>query len=137
MKFFTKDSPAYQHLKGLCDALAADPDFQEMRQNIAEFQKDEIARKHLSALTAMGNVIRAKQARKEELIPKEVEEFEALRTEFLSNPVAAAFVDSQEQILNTRQLIAHFVSKTVEQGKCPDLQDIISIFENNTHCGAC
>lgn len=137
MKFFTENSPAYQHLKGLCDALAADPDFQEMRQNIAEFKKDEIAHKQLSALTSMGNVIRAKQARKEELIPKEVEEFEALRTEFLSNPVAAAFVDSQEQILNTRQFITHFISKTIAQGKCPELQEILAIFESNTHCGAC
>jgi hypothetical protein len=94
MKFFTENSPAFLHLKGLCDTLAQDADFQEMRHNLSEFKKDEIAKKQLEALTAMGNVIRTKQSRKEELIPREVEEFEELRTDFLSNPVAAAFVES-------------------------------------------
>ena len=101
MKFFTENSPAYLLLKGLCEALSGDDEFQEMRRNLGEFKKDTVAAEQLKTLTEMGNVIRAKQAKKEELLPKEVEDFEALRVEFLSNPVAAAYVDSQEQLLNT------------------------------------
>lgn len=137
MKFFTEKSPALLSLKGLCDALASDPEFQEMRQSLEDFKKDEVAGKQLKALTAMGNVIRAKQARKEELIPREVEEFEALRTDFMSNPVAAAYVDSQEQLLNTRKFVAHYISKTIERGQTPDFQEILDIFESNQHCGTC
>ncbi len=137
MKFFTENSPAYLHLKGLCEALSADDEFQEMRRNLGEFKKDTVAVEQLKTLTEMGNVIRAKQAKKEELLPKEVEDFEALRVEFLSNPVAAAYVDSQEQLLNTRKFIGHFISKTIERGVPPSLKEITDIFENNQHCGTC
>ena len=85
----------------------------------------------------MGNVIRSKQARKEELIPREVEEFEELRTEFLSNVVAAAFVESQEQLVNVKRFISHFISKTIEHGRTPKLQEILALFESNEHCGNC
>ncbi|MBO7392362.1 MAG: hypothetical protein J6U77_07670, partial [Verrucomicrobia bacterium] len=70
-------------------------------------------------------------------LEKEVEDFEALRVEFLSNPVAAAYVDSQEQLLNTRKFIGHFISKTIERGVPPSLKEITDIFENNQHCGTC
>jgi cell fate (sporulation/competence/biofilm development) regulator YlbF (YheA/YmcA/DUF963 family) len=137
MKFFTENSPAFLHLKGLCDTLAQDLEFQEMRHNLSEFKKDEIAKKQLEALTAMGNVIRAKQSRKEELIPREVEEFEELRTDFLSNPVAAAFVESQEHLVNVKRFISHFISKTIEQGSTPKLKEILDLFESDQHCGTC
>ena len=64
MKFFTENSPAYLHLKGLCEALSADDEFQEMRRNLGEFKKDTVAAEQLKTLTEMGNVIRAKQAKK-------------------------------------------------------------------------
>jgi cell fate (sporulation/competence/biofilm development) regulator YlbF (YheA/YmcA/DUF963 family) len=137
VKFFTENSPAFFHLKGLCDTLAQDPEFQEMRHHLSEFKKDDVAKKQLEALTAMGNVIRSKQARKEELIPREVEEFEELRTEFLSNVVAAAFVESQEQLVNVKRFISHFISKTIEHGRTPKLQEILDLFESNEHCGNC
>lgn len=137
MKFFSENSPAFFYLKGLCEVLASDPEFKEMRQNLSDFKKDELAVKQLEVLTAMGNVIRAKQKCKEELIPKEVEEFENLRIEFLSNPVAAAYVDSQEQFVNLRKFIGHFISKTIEKGDPPQLQEILNIFEGNQHCGNC
>ncbi|MCK9316445.1 MAG: YlbF family regulator [Verrucomicrobia bacterium] len=137
MKFFTENSPSFLHLKGLCDTLAQDTEFQEMRHNLSEFKKDEIAKKQLEALTAMGNVIRSKQSRKEELIPREVEEFEELRTEFLSNPIAAAFVESQENLVNVKRFISHFISKTIEQGTTPKLKEILDLFKSNQHCGTC
>ncbi|HQC42433.1 MAG TPA: YlbF family regulator [Verrucomicrobiota bacterium] len=137
MKFFSENSPAFLHLKGLCDTLAQDPEFQEMRHNLSEFKKDKIASKQLEALTAMGNMIRAKQSRKEELVPREVEEFEEIRTDFLSNPVAAAFVESQEHLVTAKRFISHFISKTIEQGTTPKLKEILDLFESDQHCGTC
>ena len=93
MRFFTENSPASIHLAGLCQALADDAEFQGMLRDIAEFKRDDVAQKQLAELTSRGNVIRAKQTRHEDLIPREVEEFEELRAEFLSNPVAAGYVD--------------------------------------------
>lgn len=137
MKFFEEKSPAYLHLKGLCDSLAEDQDFQEMRHSIDDFKKDTVANEQLKKLTAMGNLIRTKQSKKEPLAPQMVEEFETLRTEFLSNSVATAFVDSQDKLINVRKFVGHFIAKTIERGKTPDLKEIVAIFENGAHCGEC
>lgn len=127
----TEESVVIQKTRELCQTLLDQPELQEMRRKIDVFTANDQARSQYDTLMMKGQALQQKQHSGAALDPKEVDDFEDLRSRFLNNPVARDFLDAQEDMQKLQQSVTQFVSKTFELGRVPEESDL----ESEGSCG--
>jgi cell fate (sporulation/competence/biofilm development) regulator YlbF (YheA/YmcA/DUF963 family) len=113
-----------QKTKELCEAIAQQPEFQNIRQQVDSFMADSAAQQQYESLSEKGRQLHHKQQQGLELAPAEISAFDAEREAFFRNPVAKGFVDAQEAMHHIQEEVNQFVSKTFELGRVPCAEDL-------------
>ena len=126
MQTLTEENVVIQKTRELCQAILDEPDFQATRQRIETFMADDQARAQYDGLMVKGQSLQQKQDMSLPLSGEEVTDFEQHREALLNNPVAKGFLDAQEQLRQMQQSVGEYVSKTLELGRVPGLEDFDS-----------
>ncbi len=126
MQFSAEDSVVLQKTRELCQAIVEQPEFRKIRQNLDAFMNDGEVRGQYEALSEKGEYLQHKQRNGGELSDAEIAEFERDRQNFLNNPVARGFLDAQQEMHRVQESVTHFVTKTFELGRVPEVSDFQS-----------
>lgn len=111
-------------LQELCRAILAEPAFEGARLRVEKFLIDDAARAQYVRVSEQGEHLHHKQSQGVELPEAEVAEFEKQREVLLQNPVARGFLDAQEELQELQQSINKFISKTLELGRMPEMEEV-------------
>lgn len=125
----TQDS-VQQKTRELCQAIADQPEFQQMRQQIDAFMSDEAAKLQYQIVMEKGEMLQYKQQTGSPLSNDEIMAFEKERDALVNNPVARAFLDAREQMQKVQESVGTYVAKTFELGRTPTEDDM------NGGCGS-
>jgi cell fate (sporulation/competence/biofilm development) regulator YlbF (YheA/YmcA/DUF963 family) len=108
----------------LCEAILEHLETGGIKRRIDTFLADPAARGAYESLMNQGQALQEKQHGGQTLAPAEVSAFEKDRDALLKNPVAAGFLDAQEEMHALQHLIQKNVGKTVELGRIPVAADL-------------
>ena len=108
----------------LCEALLEEIQTGGIRSRIDTFLADAAARGQYEKVMNQGQALQEKQQQGQELTPAEIAAFETERDVLLKNPVAAAFLDAQEQMHDLQSTVKKTVSKTIELGRLPAAEEL-------------
>lgn len=120
------ESTITQRTLDLCQAIAEQPDFLALKEKFDAFMDDEPLKFRYQQLNELGQLLQMKQADGLALKPEEIAQFEAMREEFLGNPVAQGFLEAQQGMQQIHQSVGKMIDKTFELGRRPteeELQD--------------
>lgn len=117
----------------LCQAIAEQPDFRALKENVDAFLGDERLKFQYQQLNDLGRLLQMKQSDGMELKPEEIAQFETMRDELLKNPTAQGFMDAQQQIQQIHQAVGRLLDKTFELGRRPNHEDL----QDGSCCGNC
>src|SRR5438552_4097868 len=124
MPLTTVDSPIVQKTKELCQSILDHPEFQSLRNNIDVFMSDEIAKNEYQNLLEQGDMLNHKQHQGVHLSQDEISQYEAQRDKVVNNPVAAAFIQAQQEVHEIQESINKYLSKTFELGRVPAAEEM-------------
>jgi cell fate (sporulation/competence/biofilm development) regulator YlbF (YheA/YmcA/DUF963 family) len=124
MTLLAETSPVMTKTRELCAAIAADEHFAKLQQDVERFLSDDGARLMYQTVHQRGEELHQKQHSGIKLAPSEIREFEAARDALMSNEVAAAFLDAQDELESLQKTIGKYVNMTLELGHVPTEQDI-------------
>jgi cell fate (sporulation/competence/biofilm development) regulator YlbF (YheA/YmcA/DUF963 family) len=108
----------------LCEAILEQIQSGGIRQRIDTFLSDSSARGQYENLMTKGQALQEKQHHGQDLDPAEISAFEKDRDQLLRNPVAAGFLDAQEQMHDLQNSVQKVVAKTIELGRLPNPDDL-------------
>ena len=118
------DEPAIlQKTLELCQTIADQPEFADLRQRIDTFLADEQAQAQYQSVVQKSERLQYRQQSGEPLNHDEISEFETDRDALLNNPVAKGFLDAQQQMQRVQSSVTKYVTKTFELGRVPEPQD--------------
>ena len=110
--------------QALCEAIVNQPEVIAIRKRIDLFMADDDARGQYELLMSKGQELQEKQHHGQPLEPAEISDFESKREALLKNPVAAGFLDAQEEMHAIQKSIQKKISKTLELGRLPVAADL-------------
>ena len=110
----------------LCEAIIEHLQTGGIKQRIDTFLSDATARGAYESLMSKGQALQEKQHGGQALEPAEIAAFETDRDALLKNPVAAGFLDAQEEMHELQHCVQKHVNKTIELGRIPDAEDLES-----------
>jgi cell fate (sporulation/competence/biofilm development) regulator YlbF (YheA/YmcA/DUF963 family) len=119
----------------LCEALIEHIETGGIKQRIDTFLADAPARGAYESLMSKGQALQEKQHSGQALEPAEIAGFETERDALLKNPVAAGFLDAQEEMHELQHLVQKHVNKTIELNRVPTAEDLESSCGNHGGCG--
>jgi cell fate (sporulation/competence/biofilm development) regulator YlbF (YheA/YmcA/DUF963 family) len=128
------DSAFQLKLGELCGALAARPDFAELRRKVDAFMNDESAKFQYQMLSERSSMLQMKQNSGTPISPEEFGQFEALREGVLKSTVAVEFMDAQQEIGRIQEQILSHIHKTLELGRVPTKEDFDSCCSSSCGC---
>ena len=108
----------------LCELILAEIQNGGIRQRIDTFQADSGARGQYESLMSKGQALQEKQHSGQTLEPAEIAAFEKERDALLKNPVAAGFLDAQEEMHELQESVQKRVGKTIKLGRLPTEEDL-------------
>jgi cell fate (sporulation/competence/biofilm development) regulator YlbF (YheA/YmcA/DUF963 family) len=120
----TKESPILQSAILLCEAVAAQPDFQSLKQKLDAFLSDEMLKFQYQQVNDLNNLLQMKQSSGLALKDEEIAKFEELRAALLKSPVVTDFIEAQEQLRRLHLEVGRFLDKTFEIGRKPEYEDV-------------
>jgi len=82
-----------------------------------------------------GQALQEKQHHGQTLEPTEIAAFEKDRDALLKNPVAAGFLDAQEEMHELQSSVKKIVAKTIELGRIPLAEDLAEGGSCGSGCG--
>lgn len=90
-----------------------------LRRKIETFLADEGAKELYRNLAEKGEHLNHKQQQGVQLSPGEIKEYEKERDALFANPIAAGFVQAQQDMHKVQETVGQYVSKTLELGRVP------------------
>src|SRR5712692_1704812 len=124
-----KEGGIIQKTLDLCQAVAEQPDFQEMKQKLDAFMGDELVKFQFQQVNDLSGLLQMKQSNGLALKDEEIAQFESLRKELMKNPVAQGFIEAQQELQKLHEEVGRFINKTFEVGRRPVYEDV--------HDGSC
>ena len=103
----------------LCEAIIEHLDTGGIKRRIETFLADAGTRGQYETLMNKGQALQEKQHGGQALDPGEISAFEKDRDALLQNPVAAGFLDAQEEMHELQHTVQKQVGKTIELGRIP------------------
>ena len=119
----------------LCEAILQEIQSGGIRQRIDTFLSDATARGAYESLMSRGQALQEKQHHGQQLDPSEISSFEKDRDALLKNPVAAGFLDAQEEMHELQSTVKKMVGKTIELGRIPTADDLAEGGSCGSGCG--
>ena len=119
----------------LCEAIVSQDGFAELYKKIDAFINDEKLKYEYSMLNERGALLQQKQQAGGEISNEEIAEFEKLRDEFMTNPVATQFLEAQEEVQQVQDRIHQVIAKTFEVGRVPQSEDFDFCSDGFGNCG--
>ena len=120
----------------LCEAIINHIQAGGIKQRIDTFLADADARGKYEKLMSKGQALQEKQHSGQTLEPAEISAFEGDRDALLKNPIAAGFLDAQEEMHELQHRVQKHVAKTIELGRVPTTEDLSAgCCDNNGGCG--
>lgn len=121
-----QDTAVLQKTRELCQTLADQPEFKEIRQRIDAFMADNDAQSQYQMVMEKGELLQHKQQMGMPLTSDEITDFEKQRDALVNNPVARAFLDAQQEMHKVQESVGQYVAKTFELGRLPTTDDFSS-----------
>ena len=131
----TEETVIMQKTRELCDTIVAQPEFQALQRQIAQFMNDEQAKSQYQAVVERGDILQQKQQMGAPLEDNEIAEFNKHRDVLVNNPVARGFLDAQQAMQDVQKTIGQYVAKTFELGRTPTEEDMSSCCSDHGGCG--
>lgn len=119
----------------LCEAIIEHLETGGIKKRIDTFLGDSSARGQYESLMSKGQALQEKQHNGQALEPAEISGFETERDALLKNPVAAGFLDAQEEMHELQHLVQKHVGKTIELGRIPSAEDLNGGGSCGSGCG--
>ena len=110
----------------LCEAILEQIQTGGIKQRIDTFLSDATARGAYEALMSKGQALQEKQHHGQTLDQGEIVAFEKDRDALLKNPVAAGFLDAQEEMHELQSTVKKTVAKAMELGRIPTAEELSS-----------
>jgi cell fate (sporulation/competence/biofilm development) regulator YlbF (YheA/YmcA/DUF963 family) len=127
----TQENAVQQKTRELCQAIADQPEFKEMRRQVEAFLSDENAKTQYQSVMEKGELLQHKQQMGAPLSNDEITDFEKDRDALVNNPVARGFLDAQQHMHKVQEAVGQLVAKTFELGRTPTEEDM-----NGGGCGS-
>ncbi len=119
MTIAAQESSVSAKTRELCETILNDPGYQGLRQKIETFLADEGAKELYRNLAEKGEHLQHKQQQGVQLSREEIADYEKDRDAMIANPVAAAFIEAQQNMQKVQETVGQYVSKTLELGRVP------------------
>ena len=119
----------------LCEAILKEIHSGGIRTRIDTFMSDATARGAYEALMSRGQALQEKQHHGQPLDPTEIAAFEKDRDALLKNPVAAGFLDAQEEMNELQTSVKKKVAKSIELGRIPTAEELSDGGSCGSGCG--
>ncbi len=119
-----EDSLVLQKTRELCQAILEQPGFVTLRKQMDTFFSDAPTQNHYQQVVAKGEKLQQKQQMGLALTDDEVRDFESDRDALVSNPVARAYLEAQQQMHHLEHSVGKYVAKTLELGRLPTEQEM-------------
>ncbi len=108
----------------LCQAILEEIQTAGIRKRMDTFMADATARGQYESLMTKGQALQEKQHHGQTLDAAEIASFETDREALLKNPIAASFLDAQEEMHAIESTLKKTVAKTIELGRIPLAEDL-------------
>ena len=119
----------------LCEAIIEHIETGGIKKRIDTFLADASARGQYESLMSKGQALQEKQHGGQTLEPAEIAAFEKDRDALLKNPIAAGFLDAQEEMHELQSTVKKMVGKTIELGRIPTAEDLAEGGSCGSGCG--
>ena len=119
----------------LCEAILQEIHNGSIRQRIDTFLGDAASKGQYESLMSRGQALQEKQHNGQALEPAEIAAFEKDRDALLKNPIAAGFLDAQEEMHELQSTVKKMVGKTIELGRIPTAEDLAEGGSCGSGCG--
>jgi len=120
-----------EKLQALCVAIAADNQVTSAREQAEAFLADEQAVGLYRDLMTKSRSMQHRQHHGEEIADEEVQALVELKAEADNHDGIAAFHQAQDVLQGIAEIISGFVSKTLETGNVPTMDEVV----NKGGCG--
>lgn len=131
----TWNSSVTDKIQDLCQTVLDGAWFTSIQARMDAFQKDGDAQARIQAVNEKGEFLQHKQSQGLPIAPDEIAEFERLREDFFSNPVARGFVEAQEEVHEMKNTVERHLAKTFELGRLPRSEDLQGGCGSGCGCG--
>jgi cell fate (sporulation/competence/biofilm development) regulator YlbF (YheA/YmcA/DUF963 family) len=108
----------------LCESILNDPGYQGLRRQIDTFLADERAKELYRNLAEKGEHLQHKQEQGVQLSRDEIAAYEKERDALTANPVAAGFIEAQQNLHKVQETVTQYVAKTIELGRVPTEEEL-------------
>jgi cell fate (sporulation/competence/biofilm development) regulator YlbF (YheA/YmcA/DUF963 family) len=119
-----QESAVSAKTRELCETILQDPGYMGLRSKIETFLADDRAKELYRNLAEKGEHLNHKQQQGVQLSPEEIKAYEQERDALFANPVAAGFVQSQQDMQKVQETVSQYVSKTLELGRVPSEEEM-------------
>ncbi len=119
----------------LCEALVADGDVKNARQQAETFLADESAMSLYREMATLGRALHQKQHHGEEPTGDEITRFNGLQDRCEAHPVITSFLNAQEVLSGVAEAVNAFVGKSLESGRVPSAEEMVKKGGCGEGCG--
>jgi cell fate (sporulation/competence/biofilm development) regulator YlbF (YheA/YmcA/DUF963 family) len=126
MLLAAKKSPVLEKTEELCQTLLEQESYKELRGKMDAFAGDGEAQRLYESLCDKQDLLQGKQQRGLTLTDEEIDAFEKERDALFAHPVAAGFIEAQQQIQKLKDTISRYVAKTIDLGRLPEEHELRS-----------
>ena len=137
-----KSAAVIDKTKELCQTIIDDPAFKELWGKVEDFVSDQDAKSQYEALLMKQNQLHHRQKQGIRLTKEDIQDFELERDKLYGNPVAMEFIVTQQKLELLQNTINQYVNLTLELGRLPTEQDILSMSggcscSSPSNCSSC
>jgi cell fate (sporulation/competence/biofilm development) regulator YlbF (YheA/YmcA/DUF963 family) len=124
MSTVAQESLVNQKTRELCESILQDSGYQGLRRKIDTFLSNENAKQLYRNLAEKGEHLQHKQQQGVRLSPEEIAEYEKERDALVANPIAAGFIEAQQNLHQVQETVNQYISKTLELGRVPSAEEM-------------
>src|SRR5687767_14326948 len=124
MSTTVQDSAITSKTRELCETILRDPTYMGLRNKIETFLANDSAKELYRTLAERGEQLNQKQQQGAQLSPEEIKSYEGDRDKLFGNPIAAGFIEAQQEMQKVQETVGAYISKTLELGRVPSEEDM-------------
>lgn len=113
-----------EKIQELCEAIVADAEVKNAREQAEAFLADEDAVRLYREMASLGRALHQKQHQGEEPTANEVREFDDLQDRCDAHPAIVAFNEAQQVLQGIAETVNGYVTKTLEKGHVPSEEEV-------------
>jgi cell fate (sporulation/competence/biofilm development) regulator YlbF (YheA/YmcA/DUF963 family) len=118
------DTTIEKKIQELCEAIVADGEVQNAREQAEAFLADEDAVTLYRDMATLGRSLHQKQHQGEEPTDTETRRFADLQNRCEAHPAVSAFLEAQEILSGIAELVNSYVGKSLERGQVPSESEV-------------